>query len=295
MTRIAFLGLGRMGVGMACRLAAKGHDVAVWNRSPGKAQPVVALGAKLAQTPAEAATGADVVFTMLADDPASQAVWLGTDGALAAMKAGSTAIECSTLTRRFVLELAAKVEARGIRFLDCPVTGRPDVASDGKLTLLVGAAPADLAAVRPLLEDISETIRHFGLAGTGTAYKLMINLMGSVQIAALAEGLIMAEKLGLDREEVVKAIETSASASRQVVHHCRRMAERTFADPTFTTGLRHKDAAYGAALAHEIGAAPVLGDASVAWFAAAKRLDADADEGLVIEAVSQQIRQRDVR
>lgn len=295
MTKIAFLGLGRMGVGMAIGLAGKGHDLAVWNRSAEKAKPVLEKGARFAKTPAEAATGADVVITMLADDPASEAVWLGYEGALAVMKPGTTAIECSTLTRQYVIDLGAKAKARGIRFIDCPVTGRPNVAAQGKLTLLVGADPADLAATRPLLEQFSETIRVFGPVGAGTAYKLMINLMGAVQIAALAEGLVMAEKLGLDREAVVKAIETSAAASRQVVHHCRRMAERTFADPTFTTGLRHKDAAYGAALAHEIGAAPVLGDASVAWFAAAKRLDADADEGLVIEAVSQQIRQRDVR
>ena len=287
MTRIAFLGLGRMGLGMASRLVAKGHDVAVWNRSPEKARPVVALGARLAPTPAAAATGAEVVLTMLADDPASEAVWLGPDGALAVMQPGTTAIECSTLTRRFVLELASKVRARGIRFIDCPVTGRPNVAAQGKLTLLVGADPADLEAVRPLLEEISEAIRHFGPVGTGTAYKLMINLMGSVQIAALAEGLVLAEKLGLDREAVVQAIESSASASRQVVHHCRRMAERNFTDPTFTSGLRHKDAAYGAALARELGTTAVLGDASVAWFAAAKASDADADEGIVIEAVAQ--------
>ena len=287
MTRIAFLGLGRMGLGMASRLVAKGHDVAVWNRSPDKARPVVALGARLAPTPAAAATGAEIVLTMLADDPASEAVWLGPEGALAVMQPGTTAIECSTLTRHFVLELATKVRARGIRFIDCPVTGRPNVAAQGKLTLLVGADPADLEAVRPLLEEISEAIRHFGPVGTGTAYKLMINLMGSVQIAALAEGLVLAEKLGLDREAVVQAIESSASASRQVVHHCRRMAERNFADPTFTSGLRHKDAAYGAALARELGTTAVLGDASVAWFAAAKALDAGADEGIVIEAVAQ--------
>ena len=285
MTRIAFLGLGRMGLGMASRLTTKGHQVTVWNRSPEKARPVVELGARLCHTPAEAAAGAEVVITMLADDPASKAVWLGPDGALAAMVPGSTAIECSTLTRQCVLDLAKQVQARGIRFIDCPVTGRPNVAAAGKLTLLVGADPADLAAVRPLLEEISEAIRHFGPVGSGTAYKLMINLMGAVQIAALAEGLVMAEKLGLDREAVISAIETSASASRQVVHHCRRMAERNCADPSFTTGLRHKDAAYGAALAREVGASPVLGQVSVDWFAAAKALDADADEGLVIDAV----------
>ena len=288
MTRIAFLGLGRMGLGMACRLVSRGHEVTVWNRTPDKARPVVELGARLAATPGEAATGAEAVLTMLADDPASEAVWFGPNGALAAMRPGTTAIECSTLTRRFVLDLAAKVQARGIRFIDSPVTGRPNVAAEGKLTMLVGADAADLAAARPLLEDVSEAIRHFGPVGTGTAYKLMINLMGAVQIAALAEGLVMAEKLGLDREAVVKAIETSAAASRQVVHHCRRMAERDFSDPSFTASLRHKDAAYGAALAREAGAASVLGEASVAWFEAAKAIDADADEGIVIEAVQKQ-------
>ena len=253
MTRIAFLGLGRMGIGMACRLVDKGHDVVVWNRSAAKAKPVLDRGARLAATPAEAARGASVVLTMLADDPASEAVWLGADGALAAMEPGTTAIECSTLT------------------------GRPNVAASGKLTLLIGADPADLAATRPLLEEISETIRYFGPVGAGSAYKLMINLMGAVQIAALAEGLIMAERLGLDREAVVQAIESSASASRQVVHHCRRMAERNFSDPSFTAALRHKDALYGAQLARDVGAVPVLGDASVAWFATAKQIDADAD------------------
>ena len=290
MTRIAFLGLGRMGSGMACRLVDKGHDVVVWNRSAAKAQSVLDRGARLATTPADAARGVSVVFTMLADDPASQAVWLGADGALAAMEPGTTAIECSTLTRGLVLSLAEKAKARGIRFIDCPVTGRPNVAAAGKLTLLIGADRADLATAQPLLEDISEAIRHFGPVGAGTAYKLLINLMGSVQIAALAEGLVMAERLGLDREAVIQAIETSASASRQVVHHCRRMAERNFSDPTFTAALRHKDALYGAQLAREAGAAPVLGDASVACFAAAKQIDGDADEGIVIEAVSRRDR-----
>ncbi len=288
--KIAFLGLGRMGVGMACRLIDQGHALTVWNRSGAKAEPALAKGARLARTPAEAANGADVVITMLSDDPASQAVWLGSDGALAVMQAGTTAIECSTLTRASVIDLGAKAKARGIRFIDCPVTGRPNVAAQGKLTLLVGADPADLAATRPLLEQFSETIRVFGPVGAGTAYKLMINLMGAVQIAALAEGLVMAERLGLDRNAVVDAIENSASASRQVVHHCRRMAERNFTDPSFTAGLRHKDAAYGAALAEEVGAAHILGDTSVAWFAAAKAMDADADEGLVIEAVARRTR-----
>ncbi len=286
MARIAFLGLGRMGQGMAARLIESGHDVHVWNRTRSKAEAVLAKGAKWAQSPAVAAAGADAVVAMLADDPAAEAVWRGKDGALAAVPKGAMVIECSTLSKPFVVALAKEASALGLRFIDCPVTGRPDAAAAGKLTLLVGAAPDDLAAARPLLETMSTTIRHFGLPGQGTAYKLLINLMGAVQIAALAEGLVFAERLGLDREAVVEAIADSASASRQVVHHVGRMARRTFDNPTFTATLRHKDAAYAARLAGELGCRVPLGDMAVAWFDAAKAINPDGDEGYVIDAVA---------
>ncbi len=113
----------------------------------------------------------------------------------------------------------------------------------------------------------------------------MINLMGSVQIAALAEGLALTERLELDREAVIEAISDSASASRQVLYHVTRMARRDFADPTFTAGLRHKDADYGAALAATLGVEIPLGRASVAWFADTMDPDPDVDEARVIETV----------
>jgi len=286
MARIGFIGLGRMGRGMAERLIAHGHDLHVWNRTAEKAAALATKGARLAATPAAAASGADAVLTMLADDPASREVWLGASGALATLRPGAFAIECSTVSRDHVLELARLVKAKGGRFIDCPVTGRPNVAAQGKLTLLVGADPADLRDARPLLDCIGDTIRHFGAVGNGTAYKLLINLMGAVQIAALAEGLVMAERLGLDREAVIGAIENSAAASRQVVHHVRRMAERNFADPSFTAALRHKDAAYGHALAREVGAAAPLGEASVAWFQQTMAGAPDGDEARVVEVIS---------
>ncbi len=287
MATIAFMGLGRMGSGMAEQLLKAGHKVAVWNRSSGKIAALAAKGARAANSPADAAAGADAVITMLADDPAAERVWLAPDGALAVMKSGAIAIECSTLTRQFVLELGHRMAAKGIRFIDSPVTGRPNVAAQGKLTMLVGASPEDLAAARPYLDLLGETIRHFGPVGAGTAYKLMINLMGAVQIAALAEGLNMAERLGLDRNAVKEAIADSAAASRQVVYHVGRMSNRDFADPTFTAALRYKDAAYAAELAQEVGAAIPLGETSVVWFAAAKLLEADGDEARVIDCVKE--------
>src|SRR6202011_1163520 len=140
MTKVAFIGLGRMGHGMAGRYLDGGFTVAVWNRSKSKADDLIARGARWAHSPADAADGADAIVTMVADDDASRAVWLTKDGAAAAMKAGTLAIECSTVSYGHALEMAHKLRGRGLVYIDSPVTGLPDAAASGKLTLLVGAA-----------------------------------------------------------------------------------------------------------------------------------------------------------
>ena len=249
MTKVAFIGLGRMGHGMAGRYLDAGFTVAVWNRSKAKAEDLIARGACWAASPAEAADGADAVVTMVADDEASRAVWLGKDGAAATMKAGSLAIECSTVSHQHALDMARELRGRGLIYIDSPVTGLPDAAAAGTLTLLVGAEPADLEKARPYLDPIGTTIRHFGPVGSGTVYKLINNLMGAIQIAGLAEGLAMAEQAGLDMKLVLEAVETGVAPSPQVIRHARRMAERNFAGATFTAALRHKDAAYAVTLA----------------------------------------------
>ena len=202
MTRVAFIGLGRMGHGMAGRYLDAGFTVAVWNRSKAKAEDLIARGARWATSPEDAAIDADAVVTMVADDEASRAVWLGKDGAAANMKAGTLAIECSTVSYQHALDLARELRGRGLIYIDSPVTGLPDAAAAGKLTLLVGAEPADLEKARPYLAPLCTTIRHFGAVGTGTVYKLINNLMGAVQIASLAEGLAIAEQAGLDMKLV---------------------------------------------------------------------------------------------
>ena len=144
---------------------------------------------------------------MVSDDAASRRAWLGDDGALAAdLQPGAFAIDCSTLSHAWVLELAAAARARNLRFLDCPVTGLPEAAAAGELTLLVGADPDDLAAAEPLLRSLATDWIRFGPPGAGTAYKLIINLMGAVQIGAAAEGLALAERAGLDLNQVARAI-----------------------------------------------------------------------------------------
>jgi 3-hydroxyisobutyrate dehydrogenase len=287
MARVAFIGLGRMGHGMAGRYLDAGFTVTLWNRSRAKAEDLVARGAHWATSPGDAAIDADAVVTMVADDEASRAVWLGEDGAAATMKAGTLAIECSTVSYSHALQLSRELHARGLIYLDCPVTGLPDAAASGKLTLLVGADAADLDKARPFLAPLSTTIRHFGEVGTGTVYKLINNLMGAIQIAGIAEGLAIAEQAGLDMKLVLEAIENGVAASPQVIRHSKRMAARNFEGATFTAALRHKDAAYAVALAESLLAdPPLIGRAAVAAYERAKSAAPDDDEGKMIEIVS---------
>jgi len=287
MARVAFIGLGRMGHGMAGRYLDAGFAVAVWNRSKAKAEDLIARGARWATSPEDAAIDADAVVTMVADDAASRAVWLTRDGAAATMKAGSIAIECSTVSYDHALYLARELRSRGLIYIDCPVTGLPDAAASGKLTLLVGADAADLERARPFLVPLSSTIRHFGVVGSGTVYKLINNLMGAIQIAGIAEGLAIAEQAGLDMKLVLEAVETGVAASPAVIRHSRRMAARDFAGATFTAALRHKDAAYAVALADSLlSDAPLMGRAAVEAYARAKAHAPDDDEAKMIEIVS---------
>jgi 3-hydroxyisobutyrate dehydrogenase len=288
MAQIAFIGLGRMGHGMAGRYLENGFTVAVWNRSKAKADDLVARGARWAHSPADAADGADAILTMVADDAASRAVWLGTEGAASTAKSGALAIECSTVSHRHALDLARELRERGLTYIDSPVTGLPDAAASGKLTLLVGAEPADLERARPYLTPLSATIRHFGAAGAGTVYKLINNLMGAIQIAGIAEGLAIAEQAGLDMKLVLEAVETGVAASPQVIRHSKRMVARNFSGATFTAALLHKDAAYAVALAESLlASAPLMGRAAVEAYVRAKAHAPDDDEGKMIEIVSQ--------
>ncbi len=255
MAKVAFLGLGNMGIGMAGRLLFAGHNVTLWNRTRSRGDALEADGAAIADTPRAAAEGADAVFVMVGDDVASRAVWLGDDGILAAdLSEGAFAVECSTLSREWVMDLCERATARGLRYIDAPVTGLPPAAGAGELVLLVGADADDLDAARPLLAPLNQQIFHFGPVGAGTAYKLMINLMGAVQIAAAAEGLVIAERAGLDLDQVRQAIEIGQAASPQVVRNVARMvADHHDTDITFSGRLRLKDVNYGVQLARDLG------------------------------------------
>jgi 3-hydroxyisobutyrate dehydrogenase len=256
MARIAFVGLGNMGLGMATRLIETGHQLSVYNRTASRAQALVRQGAQLFDSPKRACQGVDAVISMVADDSASRAVWLGMDGILAAADPAKNgfAIECSTLSHDWVVELSSLCRARGLRYLDAPVTGLPDVAAAGALTLLVGAEADDLTSARDILDSLAQRIIRFGPVGAGTAYKLIINMMGAVQIASAAEALAIAERVGLDIAVVADAISTSQAASPQVVRNTRRMvADDHDHNVVFSSALRLKDVEYAVRFAQASG------------------------------------------
>jgi 3-hydroxyisobutyrate dehydrogenase len=254
MASVAFIGLGKMGVGMASRVLDAGHRVSVYNRTAAKAEALVGRGARLATSPKDACLNADAVFCMVSDDAASREMWLGADGVLASEVApDALAIECSTLSHGWVMELAAQAARRGLRYIDSPVTGLPADAAAGSLTLLVGAQEEDLEGARGLLGAVSGRILHFGAVGTGTAYKLIINMIGAVQIASAAEGMALAQHAGLNLDVVADAIATGQAASPQVVRNVRRMVDADHdRNIVFTAALRLKDVEYALRLAREL-------------------------------------------
>jgi 3-hydroxyisobutyrate dehydrogenase len=220
---------------------------------------------------------------MVADDEASARVWHGGDGALSTIRPGALAIECSTLSHGHVLRLASDAAAKGATYIDCPVNGPPVAAAKGQLVLLVGAAPADLERAKPLLDALSGNILHFGAIGTGTAFKLINNLLGAVQIAGLAEGVALAHRLGLDRETLIAAIESGPCASPHVKRIARSMVEERIAEvPALSIGLREKDTRYCLMQARDQTFDMPVGKAAYAWYEAAKpSLGAEDDSALL--------------
>jgi 3-hydroxyisobutyrate dehydrogenase len=283
---IAFIGLGRMGAAMASRLLATGHSVTVYNRTLAKADPLVRAGARLARTPLEACDHADAIISMTADDVASRAIWLGPNGVLSAnLSPKAFALECSTLSYDWVMELSAAAAGRGLRYLDVPVTGLPEAAAAGALTLLIGAADEDLQDCRPLLEVLSQRIYHFGPIGAGTAYKLIVNMLGAVQIASAAESMAIAERAGLDLAVVADAIASGQAASPQVIRNTRRIVDGNHdRDVVFTPALRLKDVRYALSLARKLSIGSPFGTlASDLFQKLIEQGDAQANESKIIE------------
>jgi 3-hydroxyisobutyrate dehydrogenase len=269
MQRVTILGLGIMGGGMAANWLAKGFEVSVWNRTRSRAEPLAAKGAKVAATPREAATGADFIFAMVADDDASRSVWLGADGALAGAKRGAIGVESSTLTPEWIGELAHQAQAKGVGFLDAPVGGSRPAAANGELRFFVGGDPQTYEAARPALAAVGNKMDLLGPVGAGATWKLINNQLGAGQIAALAEALQVARKAGFKDEQISELILGGPAASPMIKLKLPRMLAQDFEPTDFALNLMLKDARYATALAQSLGAPASMIEGAAKAFARA--------------------------
>lgn len=287
--RIAFMGLGTMGSGMAHRLADAGYSLTVFNRNPERSKSLAAKGARVAGSPREAAEGADVLIAMLSDDAAARGIWLGETGALAGAKKGAIAIDASTLTIACARELAQSAQARGVRFLDAPVTGTKPHAEKGELLFLVGGEQAVLEEARPVLAVMSREIAYLGPAGSGAAMKLINNFLCGVQAAALAEAMEMISATGLAPDKAAQLLLNGAPGSPIVKTIHARQATK---DPTvyFQLGLMAKDLSYAVQEARARGIDLATGAAALERFRRASSAGlAERDLATILEPVGNRL------
>lgn len=265
MQKIAFLGLGAMGSRMAVHLAAAGYPLTVWNRSAKDQEHWRGLGATIAADPRAAVDGADVVMSMLTDDAASQAVW---DEALPALRQGALAVEISTVSPPRVQALARQVAERGARFLDAPVAGSLPQAEGKQLVFFVGGEAAAFDEAKPMLEQMGGAIHHLGAVGRGIAFKLAVNELLAVQVAAWAEVLGSLAKGGIAVPQAVEVLSRLPVASPSAANVGGMIARGDFA-PRFTNALLAKDMRYAVEHAQGLGAALPMAQAAGAVFEAA--------------------------
>lgn len=273
-----------MGSGMARRLLSEGFSVAVYNRSREKADALAAAGATVAASPREAAAKARIVISMVADDVASRAVWLGENGAIAGAVPGTVLIESSTLTTGWVRELAAAAARQKCEFLDAPVTGTKPHAASGELLFLVGGSVDALEAARPVLSAMSCDTLHLGPTGSGALMKLVNNFLCGVQAASFAEAMALIEATGLDREQAAKILANGAPGSPLIKTIWGRTAGGDLT-PNFILRLMAKDLKYSIEEARQRGLMLKTAAPAIEVFEdAAKNGFGDQDFSAVVEA-----------
>jgi 3-hydroxyisobutyrate dehydrogenase-like beta-hydroxyacid dehydrogenase len=240
--KIGFIGLGNMGAAIAAHLVAARHDVAVWNRSAGKARPLTESGAELASSPKAAATGRDIVFTMLADDAALEAVLDGDHGLYAGLSTGALHVSMSTIAVATADRIAAAHRARGQRLLCAPVFGRPAAAAAAKLFVVAAGDPADLQSASPLFGLISQRVFYLGKTPSAASLmKLCGNFMILSTIEALGEAMALAEKGGIERQQLLEVLTGTLFDAPVFRTYGAILAEGKFKPAGFAAPLGLKD------------------------------------------------------
>ncbi len=235
--RVAFLGLGIMGRSMAANLAKAGHEVTVWNRTPGKEE---VEGARTAASPAEAARGVDVIWMCVSDTKAVENVLFGEQGAQKSLTEGMIIADSSTISPSATRQFAERVRAKGVQYVDAPMTGSKAGAANGTLIFMVGGEESAIEKLKPLFAVMGKKVFHMGETGKGQATKLVMNLQIALIYEGFAEALTLATKLGVDVEKLVPLIQSSMVNSGVVEYKAPFVLKRDFS-PNFPLRLMHKD------------------------------------------------------
>ena len=253
MERVGFVGLGTMGAAMAANLRRAGFEVTVWNRTPGRATELLAIGAIEAPTPAAAAQASDIVVTCVSDTPDVEAVLFGAGGVADGLAAGGLVIDCSTISPSATAGFAARLAERRVGFVDAPVSGGSEGAKHATLTIFAGGEPEHVERARPVLAAMGKTITHFGPAGSGQAVKAVNQVVLAGAYLGVAEGMVLAMKAGLDPALVAEALNGGAARSWVLENRSGRMIANDY-PLGFRTSLHLKDLVIALGLARETGA-----------------------------------------
>jgi len=256
--KIGLIGLGLMGRPMGMNLLKAGHSLTVWNRTPGRAEELVAAGAVLAKTPREAAASSDLLLTIVSDPPALESVLWGhegqNDGALGGLKAGSIYMDSSTVSPSLEKKISVACKERGVRFLDAPVTGSDWGAREGNLVFMIGGDAETLKEVEPVLAVMGKRWFLLGPNGAGQTVKLAMNAILALQVDAMAEAIALVTKAGLRGEQLVEVMQASMARSGLLDVKSPLMLKGDF-KPSFPLRLMHKDLGLALDLANQLGVA----------------------------------------
>ena len=238
--KIGFLGLGTMGTPMANNLRKSGHTVTVWNRTPGKADPLVKKGARPAGTPRQATSGQEVVILCVADEKAVDGVLEGPDGVLAGLDPGVVVVDCSTAGVRSAGLVEERVKARGGSFLAAPLLGSKAAAEKAQLTIVVGGSAEAREKARPALRAVSARIIEIDSAPKAALMKLVVNAVGGAMMTAFGEALAFGASGGLEIEKIIETIQASSFHSPLFLMKGEQILNKDWT-PRFAVALAEKD------------------------------------------------------
>lgn len=238
--KLGFIGLGIMGAPMSANLLKAGYEVTVYNRTHEKAEKLRNLGARVADSPKQVASQTDVIITMVSDTPDVQEVLFGANGVAEGLAPGKIVIDMSTISPEATQTFAARIAALGCELLDAPVSGGEPGAIARTLTIMVGGSPAAFEKCRPVLSAMGKNIVHVGASGSGQCTKMVNQVICSLNIIAMTEGLLLAQHTGLDLTRTLQVVAGGAAGSWMLNHLAPRILQNDFA-PGFMIKLQQKD------------------------------------------------------